>query len=304
MKESIEIKTTPFPSIGWCVFAIHAIGFMSHGTNMRRHLPIPKGMILLKQLVILLFLIVCNTMVAQDTTSPVEDNMLHELIQKIPVKSVTIHYNAPPDTSQVTLRLPSASVLNKFRKDSDFNYSQDTEYGKTIWDMIRYYFNKFYRQLYDIDGSGKLLRWLWIALLVGVAVFGLTKMLGVDVSGIFFKKPEPIIDLSDTVIDENVAKDKLSAMLEKALAEKQYRLAVRLTYLIVLRRLSDTGQIHWQTDKTNRSYLNEIHDQSLRQSFANLTRSYEYVWYGDFDINAGHYRDIENDFNELNRRLR
>jgi hypothetical protein len=96
----------------------------------------------------------------------------------------------------------------------------------------------------------------------------------------------------------------LGAMLEKALDEKLYRLAVRLTYLIVLKQLSESGKIHWQADKTNRSYLDENGDKSLQQPFANLTRLYEYVWYGDFDINAGHYKDIETDFNELNRCLR
>ncbi len=241
---------------------------------------------------------------AQDTNS--SDDLLRELTQAItPAKSKpSIHYDAPSDTSHVEVRIPASTALDKFRSDSDFNYTQDMEYGKTLWGTIKYYIAKFFRSLHDIDGSDKWLRWLWIALLVGVAVFGLIKMLGVEVSGIFFSKPPATIDLSDTVIDENVDKEKLGAMLEKALDEKQYRLAVRLTYLIVLKRLAETEQIHWQADKTNHSYLNELGDKTLRQPFANLTRLYEYVWYGDFDINAGHYKDIETDFNELNRRLR
>ena len=245
-------------------------------------------------------LVICIAALAQDETVTTNDFL--EVIQTVAEKS-TIHYDAPSDTSHVEIRLPTVADLDKFRNDSEFNYSREIQYEKTLWGLIGYYIAKFFSNLYEIEGSGNWMRWLWIGLLSVVAVFGLIKMFGVDMSGIFFSKPPPPVDLSDMVIDEHVDRNKLGAMLEKALEEKQYRLAVRLTYLIVLRRLSDAGQIHWQADKTNRSYLNEISNQTLRQSFANLTHLYEYVWYGDFDINAGHYRDIEADFNELSRRL-
>ena len=244
-----------------------------------------------------LFLAVCITASAQNET-------ITEFAQAVAEKSATVHYAAPSDTSHVEIRLPAAAALDKFRNDSEFNYTREIQFEKTFWGVVGYYIAKFFRRLSDIEGSGNWMRWLWIGLLSCVAVFGIIKMLGVDISGVFFSKPPPAVDLSDTVIDEHVDRDKLGAMLEKALEEKQYRLAVRLTFLIVLQQLSDAGQIHWQADKTNRSYLNEISDQALRQPFANLTRLYEYVWYGDFDINIGHYRDIEADFNELSRRLR
>ena len=203
------------------------------------------------------------------------------------------------DHSHVELRMPSDRALGDFRNNPDFNYSRNFEYGKTLWETIKYYFAKFIRRLYAIDETGNWLRWLWIALLAGVLVFGISKMTGVGFSGIFVGKPPPVVDLSDTVVDEHAGRDKLGAMLEKSLEEKQYRLAVRIAYLISLQRLSELGQIRWQADKTNRSYLGEISDDALRQHFANLARLYEYVWYGDFDIHAEHYREIEPDFNRL-----
>lgn len=208
------------------------------------------------------------------------------------------------DSSYVEIRIPSETALDKFRNNADFNYTRNVENGKTIWETIKYYFVKFFNRLFAINETTKWLRWLWIALLAGVVVFGITKMSGVDISGIFFNKPPPVVSLSDAVVDEHVDRDRLGAMLEKALEEKQYRLAVRLAYHITLLLLSEAGHIHWQTDKTNRSYLNEISDDTLQQSFANLTRLYEYVWYGDFDVYAEHYHEIETDFNELKRRLR
>ena len=213
-------------------------------------------------------------------------------------------YEAPSDTSRVELRIPAEAALDQFRNHSDFNYSRDVKYGKTFKEMINYYLSKVFRRLYNINGAETWLKWLWIVLLAGLAAFGISRMLGVDVSGIFYGKPPPDVDLADTVMNENMDRDQLGAMLEKVLNEKQYRLAVRLAYLLTLQCLSDAGQINRQTDKTNRAYLNEIDDPALRQPFANLTRLYEYVWYGDFDIHAEHYREMETGFDELKRRLR
>ncbi|MDR1155176.1 MAG: DUF4129 domain-containing protein [Bacteroidales bacterium] len=248
----------------------------------------------------------CLLLLAFCFTASARDDLMREPAQAIiPVKpKPSVHYGAPSDSSHLDVRVPAETALGKFRNDPDFNYTRDVAYGKTLWETVKYYIAKFFRRLHDIDGSDKWLRWLWIALLAGVVMFGLFKMLGVEVSRIFFSKPPVAVDLSDTVIDETSDRKKMGIMLEKALDEKQYRLAVRLTYLIVLKRLADAGQIHWQADKTNRSYFDELSDETLRQPFANLTRLYEYVWYGDFDIHAEHYRDIEADFNELNRRLR
>jgi hypothetical protein len=73
---------------------------------------------------------------------------------------------------------------------------------------------------------------------------------------------------------------------------------------MALKRLTEAEQIRWKADKTNRAYLNELTNLQLKQPFANIARLYEYVWYGEFDIHAEHYTDIETDFNELNRCLR
>ncbi len=209
------------------------------------------------------------------------------------------------DTSLVNVRMPEQASLDRFRNDSEFRYTNDFEYSSTFLDYVRYFLAKLFRKIFGSGISYRHVKIIMLILLVAVAVYVAAKMFGIDVSGIFFKKPpSPSSDLSGIVLDENVDRNRLNAMLEKALAERQYRLAVRLTYLIVLRRLAETEQIRWQPDKTNRSYLNEINDRTLREPFSKLARMYEYVWYGDFDITDEHYRLMEADFDELNRRMR
>lgn len=212
--------------------------------------------------------------------------------------------DVPADTSRVDVRMPDQVLLEQFRQEADYLHTQDFTYSKTLWGYIKYFFARLVGKLFDFHASSDWGKAVLYAALIAVAVFTAIKMFGIDTSGIFFREPPSSIDLSDTVLEENIHRDKLEAALEKALSERQYRLAARITYLTVLKRLADAGHIQWKPDRTNRSYLREIEGTPLCEPFSRLTRLYEYVWYGDFDITEEHYRQIETDFNELNRHLR
>jgi hypothetical protein len=212
--------------------------------------------------------------------------------------------DVPSDTSRVDVRMPDQVLLDQFRQEAEYLHTQDFTYSKTLWGYIRYFFARLLGKLFDFHASSDWAKAGLYAALAAVAVFTAVKMFGIDTSGIFFREPPSSVDLSDTVLEENIHRDKLEAALEKALSERRYRLAARITYLIALKRLADAGQIQWKPDRTNRSYLHEIDGTPLREPFSRLTRLYEYVWYGDFDITGEHYRQIEADFNELNRHLR
>jgi hypothetical protein len=56
-------------------------------------------------------------------------------------------------------------------------------------------------------------------------------------------------------------------------------------------------------EKTNLTYLNEIENPDYKQLFGALTIRFEYVWYGDFQINSDAYQRIDTMFREFNSRL-
>ena len=78
--------------------------------------------------------------------------------------------------------------------------------------------------------------------------------------------------------------------LAEAEAAGNYRLALRLGYLQLLKLLSDQNLIRWQPDKTNHAYLAELPGEHLRAPFRELTRQFEYVWYGELPLPAGLYQ--------------
>ena len=56
-------------------------------------------------------------------------------------------------------------------------------------------------------------------------------------------------------------------------------------------------------DKTNFQYVREIKHIELQNGFSKLTLHYEYVWYGEFPIDAIQYARMEMDFKEFNKKL-
>ena len=91
--------------------------------------------------------------------------------------------------------------------------------------------------------------------------------------------------------------------IEKAIAAGDYRLAVRLLFLQLLRGLSDRNIIQYSHERTNLDYLMQVHHAPWYQQFFRITRNYEYVWYGLFEIDQHKFEAINKDFKNLENRL-
>ncbi|WP_018629686.1 hypothetical protein [Niabella aurantiaca] len=91
--------------------------------------------------------------------------------------------------------------------------------------------------------------------------------------------------------------------IRMALQQKDYRLAIRLQYLELLKKLSDRELIHFLPDKTNFEYLTQMRSSGYYDDFFTATRNYEYSWYGLFDISEIMYQKINNTFQHLKQKL-
>ena len=69
------------------------------------------------------------------------------------------------------------------------------------------------------------------------------------------------------------------------LIKKNYNYAIRYLYLKTLYVLNDKKWIQFHSQATNSEYLNQMSQHKRSQEFRFLTRVYEYVWYGKFEIN-------------------
>lgn len=100
-------------------------------------------------------------------------------------------------------------------------------------------------------------------------------------------------------IEENIHESDLDRFIREALAQKEYGLAIRLYYLAGLKELSTQKAIKWKKDKTNRTYLNEMRQNPLFDSFRNITRIFERVRYGNAQLEEQDYQQIEPAFKQF-----
>jgi hypothetical protein len=149
--------------------------------------------------------------------------------------------------------------------------------------------------------SGGLQVFLWI-LAITFVLFILYKLFLTE--GVFRKTPKSIKENTPAAEEEVITSDSnFETLIKQAAQTGNYRLAVRYQYLQTLHKLAGKNFVELATDKTNYQYVREITNQNYQQDFAALTLNYEYVWYGEFNIDIIIYKRMETDFYQFNSKL-
>lgn len=103
---------------------------------------------------------------------------------------------------------------------------------------------------------------------------------------------------------ENIEELDTDDLLKHALSSEDLRLAVRVHYLLLLKKLNEVGLIAWKKDKTNRDYLSEIYGRnSCYDDVRNLTLAYEFVWYGERSVSSEAFQRLSGEFESVNRQI-
>lgn len=118
-----------------------------------------------------------------------------------------------------------------------------------------------------------------------------------------FRKNSTTSSEAKQPIVENIFETDFENEIQKAIAENNFRTAVRLLYLRTLRDLSDHNLISYTPEKTNSDYLLQLTETSYYNSFFRLTRNFDYTWYGQFELSQDRFSIIHNDFNLFQRQL-
>ncbi len=100
-------------------------------------------------------------------------------------------------------------------------------------------------------------------------------------------------------VETNLHESDLDRYLRESLANKSYRTAVRIYYLMIIKELSSNGMINWKKDKTNREYISEMRSQKGFESFRDITRTFDKVWYGEFNIQQNDFAQIGPKFEQF-----
>lgn len=156
----------------------------------------------------------------------------------------------------------------------------------------------------NLFGDGVFFQWLFrgLLLIAGVVVIVLI------VRSMIQMKPTPkdvvfqnqSIDKFDLEhIEENLHVAELDPLIQRAIAQENYPMAIRLYYLAILKKLSEQKLVVWKKDKTNRDYLRELGLSPLNQPFQESTRDFEWVWYGDGAVGKQEFLRMEGQFQKM-----
>jgi hypothetical protein len=202
--------------------------------------------------------------------------------------------NAPPkripryDSSIVQEKFLSHQDLQEYFDDSSFDYGRNTPEQTSLWEMFKNWFWGMIEQLLGTKLVGKIsdvLKYILIALAIAVVNIILFRS---NLRGLFGGKQSKA-SIGFTILDENIHTLNFPEQITAAEERADYRHAVRLHYLWLLKRLSDDMIIQLKINKTNRDYRNEISSPELRNSFSRASRIFEHVWYGNVPINGDSY---------------
>ncbi len=103
----------------------------------------------------------------------------------------------------------------------------------------------------------------------------------------------------ESIIPTEIPKSELELLLEKALAKEDYREAIRVYFIFVIRGLIKKNGIVWEKEKTNFSYLNEMRENPFFMPFESCVSVYEIVWYGERQLSKSEYEQVEPRFKKL-----
>ena len=199
------------------------------------------------------------------------------------------------------LRRFDQDIIDEFKGDADFMYNQPPNTRPNFLQII---FRKIFEWLVYIFGNAAL-AWLVLIILILLGIVGL----GFAFYGIFgVGKTIPIYSkevdsLKYSVKEENIHEMNFSDEIDIAVEQKDYKRAIRLVYLFALKIMSDQRIIEWLPSKTNHDYLYEIRNAEFQRQFSTLSYFFEYVWYGDFQPDIAHYKEMRETFAGLKKNL-
>lgn len=173
---------------------------------------------------------------------------------------------------------------HKLTNDKDFDYSMPNEPEKAR-DLSKWYAFVQKVILFFTNGFGKIILLLLLAIVIIAVVFKIVQLNG----HVLFAKSDKKIVANGNELADDFVPENWEQTIQSAINSGNYRLAMRHLYRYLLFQMQEKGVIAYQVSKTNYQYVYELTGTQLYKPFVQLTREYEYAWYGGFDIVQAHF---------------
>lgn len=188
----------------------------------------------------------------------------------------------------------------KLTRDKDFQYEDPKP--EVVSNEGSGWWAKMFMSIFAFltSTAGNIIIIAIVVLIVLVIVIRIVQLNG----NVFFAKKDK--KLSNTEADElsdDYIPDDWETVIREAAKAGNYRLAVRHGYRYLLSLLQEKNMITFQVAKTNYQYVFELAGTQLHKPFMQLTRDYEYAWYGGFPIEQDRFEDYYHKVTSIKKEL-
>ncbi len=213
------------------------------------------------------------------------------------IQAATYHEFTIVTIESDTLNVDTSNIKSRYFNDLKETYNDDDFiYERTVensgwWTRFKQWLSDKFRSLFNIKNAGQASRMTDLAIKIGgvilfvlVIYFIFRAIVNKEGAWVFGKSSDKsIIPVTD--IEANIHATNFKNLIAEAEENSNYRLAVRYYYLWLLKKLSTAEIIHYDVEKTNNDYRNEIETPKVKKEFAYTSYLYNYIWYGEFDVN-------------------
>jgi hypothetical protein len=209
------------------------------------------------------------------------------------------------DSSRIDARSFSDNLTEKYKgEEFDYESSVEGESQNFIARALSWILQKI-SEIFGVEidpTTYKIIEFILYAVLIVFALYMIVRLLvGKNAASFFSKDSRKLAPLN--IQEEHIEQIDLDEFIKNALAQNDYRLAIRFMFLKALKELSFRNIIAWHFDKTNLDYYHEIEHPELKENFKDLSYLYDYVWYGEFDLDASGFANAQTNFERFTNNL-
>ncbi len=213
------------------------------------------------------------------------------------------------DQSEVTPVFFEEGFQEKYSKDKAFVYESLTK-DKGSWERFRERLVRLYEQIFGFKTSEQAHRALDVTiyvlaiLLTILVVYLIVRAIMNDEGSWVFGRSSDKKLIQYDEIEQNIHTTDFQRLIHESEKNGAQRLTIRYYYLWLLKLLSEKEIIEWDIEKTNSDYQNEIQDTAMKTDFSYLSYLYDYIWYGEFDIDQPTFDKAKTAFDTTIKKLK
>jgi hypothetical protein len=221
--------------------------------------------------------------------------------------SVKIVNQTVQDSISIDTELRDKRVYENLKEkyaSNDFIYERSIE-NSGWWSRFKKWLSDFFKDLFDLNSDAQAsditdiaLKIFYVVIFLLVVYFIVKAIINKEGNWVFGKSSDKrIIPVTD--IENNIYETDFETLISNAEGENNYRLAIRYYYLWLLKTLSKAEIIDYDVEKTNSDYYFEIAQEDTKKEFSYTSYLYNYIWYGEFDIDEAQFNKAKNAFTQF-----